>query len=80
MGDYNLDYLTPLEKENLDTVVLPYGFIVASPCLPTRVCKSTKIHIEYILAENIHDEKKLLLTLLQIWSLLLSFVYRSKRG
>ena len=57
MGAYNLDYLTPLEKENLDTVVLPYGFTVASPCLPTRVCKSTKTHIDYILAENIDDEK-----------------------
>ena len=42
MGDYNLDYLTPLEKENLDTVVLPYGFRVASPYLPTRVNKTTK--------------------------------------
>ena len=30
---YNLDYLTPLEKENLDTVVLPYGFEVASSSL-----------------------------------------------
>ena len=57
VGDYNLDYLTPLEKENLDTVVLPYGFTVASPCLQTRVCKYTKTHIDYILAENIDDEK-----------------------
>ena len=57
MGDYNLDYLTPLEKENLDTVVLHYGFTVASPYLPTRVCKSAKTHIDYILAENIDDEK-----------------------
>ena len=29
--DYNLDYLTPLERENLETVKLPYGFSVASP-------------------------------------------------
>ena len=43
VGDYNLDYFAVLEKENLDTVVLAYGFTVASPCLPTRVCKSTKI-------------------------------------
>ena len=57
MGDYNLDNLTPLEKGKLDTVVLPYGFTVASPCLPTRVCKSTKTHIDYILAENIDDGK-----------------------
>ena len=57
MGDYNLGYLTLLEKENLDTVVLPYGFTVASPCLPTRVCKSTKTNIDYILPENIDDGK-----------------------
>ena len=24
MGDYNSDYLTPLERENLKTVILPY--------------------------------------------------------
>ena len=42
MGDYNLDYLSPIEKKNLDTTALTYGFTVASPCLPTRVCKSTK--------------------------------------
>ena len=57
MGDYNLNYFTPLEKENLDTVVLPYGFTVASPCLATRMCKSTKTHIDKILAENIDDGK-----------------------
>ena len=56
MDDYNLDYHTPLEKENMDTVVSPYGITVASPCLPTRVCKSTK-PIDYILAENVDDEK-----------------------
>ena len=44
MGDYTLDYLTPLEKENTDTVELPYGFTIDSPCLPTRVSKSTKTH------------------------------------
>ena len=57
MVDYNLDYLTPLEIENLETVVLPYRFEVASPSLPTRVCRSTKTHIDYLLAENIDDEK-----------------------
>ena len=57
MGDYILDYLTPLEEENLDTVVVSYEFILASPCLPTRVCKSTKTHIDNVLAENIDDEK-----------------------
>ena len=49
MGEYNLDYLTP--------VIIPYGFSVASPNLPTRVCKTTKTHIDYIIAENISDGK-----------------------
>ena len=57
IGDYNLDYLTPLERENLETVILPYGFSVASPNLPTRVCKTTKRHIDYIRPENILDGK-----------------------
>ena len=57
MGDYNLDYLTPLERENLETVILPYGFSVASLNLPTRVCKTIKTHIDYIIAENILDGK-----------------------
>ena len=55
MGNYNLDYLTPLERENLETVILPYGFSVASLNLPTRVCKTIKTHIDYIIAENILD-------------------------
>ena len=41
----------------LDTVVLLSAFTVASSCLPPRVCKSTKTHIDYILAENMDDEK-----------------------
>ena len=55
MGDYNLDYLTPLEWENLETVVLPYGFSVASLNSPMRVCKTTKTHLDNIIAENILD-------------------------
>ena len=57
MDDYNLDYLTPHERENLETVILPYGFSVARPNLPTCVFKTTKTHIDYILAENILDGK-----------------------
>ena len=53
MGDYNLNYLTPLERENLETVILPYAFSVASPNLPTRVCKTTETHIDYIIAETV---------------------------
>ena len=57
MGDYYLHYLTPLEKENLVRVLLPYWFAVASAWLPTLVCKSTETHIDYLLAENFDDEK-----------------------
>ena len=56
MGEYNLDYLSSLEEETLGRVVLPYVFTIASPCLPTRVCKSTKSHIDYIPTEKIDDE------------------------
>ena len=52
MGDYNLKYLTPVEIENLDTVLLLYSFTVASPSLPTRVCKSTKTQFDYTLPEQ----------------------------
>ena len=31
MGDYNLDFFTSLEREKLETVILPYGFSVACP-------------------------------------------------
>ena len=80
MGDYNLHYLTPLEKGNLETVVLPYGFTVASPCFPTRVCKSTKTHIDYILAENIDDEKNFVFdTPFKTDHFLLCLVHRSER-
>ena len=64
MGNYNFDYLTPLERENLETIILPYGFSGASPNLPTRVCKTTKTHIDYIIAENILDGKCLCLIVL----------------
>ena len=58
MCDYKLDYLNPLEWENLETIILPYGFSVASSKLPTRVCKTTKTHIDYTIAEIILDGKR----------------------
>ena len=44
MGDYNLDFFTILEREKLETVILPYGFSVAGPILPTRICITTEKH------------------------------------
>ena len=54
--DYNSDYLNLLEKENLDTVGLPYGFRVACPSLQTCVFKPRKptFVINY---ENFADER-----------------------
>ena len=44
MGDYNLDFFTALELENLETVILPYRFPVAGPTLPTCFCETMKTH------------------------------------
>ena len=54
MGDFDFGH-----EKNLDEGVLFYGFTVATPCWPTRVCKSTKTHIDYLLAEKNFDEKKM---------------------
>ena len=37
MGDLNIDYLTMTKKECLDTVKVPYGFMVCNSPIPTRV-------------------------------------------
>ena len=57
MGDYNLDFFTTLERENLETANLPYGFSVAGPIFLTHICETTKTHFVYILTERIPDEK-----------------------
>ena len=59
MGDYTLDFFTTLERENLETVILPYCASVAGPTLPTCICETTKTHIDYILKESIPDEKSI---------------------
>ena len=57
MGDYNLNSFPMLERENLETIFLPWGFSVADPTLLTRVCKVTIRQIDYILTEKIPDER-----------------------
>ena len=36
----------------MDSRVLPYGFTVAGPILPMRVCKTAKTHNDYILSKK----------------------------
>ena len=57
MGYYSLDFFTTLKRENLQAVILPYGFSAAVPTLPTRIYKTTKTHIEYILTESLTDDE-----------------------
>ena len=52
-----ITYITFILKKNLDSVVLLHGLLIASPNLPKRLCKTTKAHIEYILAENVAENK-----------------------
>ena len=37
MGDYNKNYLNQREKENLETVILPYGLTTINTDQPTRI-------------------------------------------
>ena len=56
LGNYDIYHLIFTIK-NLDSVNLPYGFAIASPVLPTPFCKTTKTNIDYILTENIADDR-----------------------
>ena len=57
LGDYNIDYNNLDEKQNLDIVVLPYGYTIACQNLPTRLYKSTETLIEYILNVNTAEDR-----------------------
>ena len=57
MSDYNMNFFQTLERDNLETVFIHYGFSVAGPILSERICKTTKTHIDYNLTENIPVEK-----------------------
>ena len=46
-----------LLNENLNSVVLPNGFTIANPNLPTRVCKTTRTHIDNVLTENVAEDR-----------------------
>ena len=51
LGDYNLNYLDSKEKENLDSIIIPYGLKVFCPNDETRISSSTKTHIDYIISD-----------------------------
>ena len=57
LGDYNIDYNNLDGKQNLDIVVLPYSYTLACQKLPTRLYKSSKTLIEYILNVNIAKDR-----------------------
>ena len=52
MGDFNIDYLTPREQQNLDTVILPYGLTVTNTKEPTRVKGQSRSLIDYIILDH----------------------------
>ena len=51
LGDYNINYLDSKEKENLDSIIIPYGMKVFCPNDETRISSSNKTHIDYIISD-----------------------------
>ena len=51
LGDYNINYLDSKEKENLDSIIIPYGLKVFCPNDETRISSSSKTHIDYIISD-----------------------------
>ena len=51
LGDYNINNLDSKEKENLDSIIIPYGLKVFCPNDETRISSSTKTHIDYIISD-----------------------------
>ena len=51
MGDYNINYLNPTEKQCLDTITVTYGFRILNTSSPTRIQNSSKSLIDYIIAD-----------------------------
>ena len=52
MGDYNIDYLNQPEQNHLDLVLNLFALNV---CCPTRVGKTSEIHIGCIIMENVQN-------------------------
>ena len=52
MGGYNINYLNTREKQDLETVTLPYGLIVSNTDQPTRKKGTSKTLIDYIITDH----------------------------
>ena len=52
MGDYNNDYMNTRERQDLETVVLPYGFMINNTNQPTRVRGISKSVNDYIITQS----------------------------
>ena len=52
MGDYNIDHLNTREKQDLETVTLPYDLIVSNTDQPTRKKGTSKTSIDYIITDH----------------------------
>ena len=51
MGDYNIDYLNPKEKEFLETILLPLGRQIMNTEQPTRVKGNSQSLIDFIITD-----------------------------
>ena len=52
MGDYNLKYLNQRKREDLETVILPYGLTTINTDQPTRIGKKALSLIDYIITDH----------------------------
>ena len=51
MGDYNINYLSPTEKQCLDTITVLYGFRILNTSSPTRIQNNSKSLSDYIITD-----------------------------
>ena len=56
MGDYNIVHLNKRERQDLKTVILPYGFKINNTDEPTRVRGNSKSLIDYIITDHFQAE------------------------
>ena len=56
LGDYNIDYLNKRERQDLETVILPYGFKINNTDEPTRVRGNSKSLIDSIITDHFQAE------------------------
>ena len=56
LGDYNIDYLNMRERQDLETVILPYGLKINNTDAPTRVRGNSKSLVDYIITDHFQAE------------------------